>query len=177
MSPDPVDRRQDEREFKDDIRTQLAVILTTQRVHHDALDKMERQLAERFERLHDRLETLEDVYRGGMGSAGVEERLREVERLAQKHDLMLTGPPDGGMAKRLERVEGAREDRREYRRQTLTFRAAIIAAVLSTVGLIVSNWPRIAKTFEEDGAKSAYERLKASHQEPTPVPKGLKRRN
>lgn len=139
MSGD-VDRRIADQEFKESIREKLAIIFTQQEVMRTTLEE-----------IRDRLENLEDTYRGGMGTAGVDERIREVERAAREHEALIIGSPitKNGIKPRLEALETG--DMKEVRRVDLTKARWMMwtSIIVAGIGLLSTWGPKVVERMNE----------------------------
>lgn len=102
----------EERRLTDRIRQQttdgqLGAIVTLQTLQAEAISKLEKKIEDVETKLHDRLELLEDNYRGGMGHQGVEERIREIERAMQQQSV-LRGVADKNLDRNVELIKSRR---------------------------------------------------------------------
>jgi hypothetical protein len=132
-----------------DIASKLAIIMTAQRVLHEALEKHEKTSDERLSRLHDRMEDLEDVYRGGIGAEGVEEQLRKLHAFEREMRAIILEdqPLKPALKSRVDNLEkGDNEKDRKLKREGI-WADAIKVIVAAAVGAILSRGPEILKAI------------------------------
>lgn len=129
------DRRANDRSFKESILRDVAILLTTQRQHHELIEKLEKDVQQQIEDVYERLSKVDNYLRGELGGKSIEDRLKSVERVTNENSILLMGGSgplrDGGLMQKVSNMERGEAGSLERRRQTLMFWGALLAAIFS----------------------------------------------
>lgn len=129
-------RREEDRKWRESVDHQLVTLITG----HQVLDR-------RIDDLQDTLEELDRAVRGdpGQDRAGLMERLHEQEAKITRlwAVIFMDAAGERGMYEQWKKLQ-RREARVELHWKFLT---AVVVAVISTVGLLMSEWPKIKELW------------------------------
>lgn len=139
---DSIDRREADHQFKQDVQVKLSLLLTSHDQLRDQIKKLESATELQFTSLEERMDDLEEAVRGGIGSAGLDERMREVEKYNREHHIILLGTSgplkSDGLLSRFEKLESGESRELEKRRQLFVLIGQIAVVFFTLLGPFLS---------------------------------------